>query len=111
MLYIERNSDGTISAIHQSPTENATEQKSLMDEEVIAFLSKESDMDSWVQLLSLSDVSIIRVIEDLIDVLVRKNVIMLTDLPEEARAKLGTRKDVRRRMQEVGPDLTVDDIL
>jgi hypothetical protein len=51
------------------------------------------------------------VLDDLIEVLVRKNVIMLTDLPEEARVKLGTRKDVRRRMQDVDPSLTVDDIL
>ena len=27
MLYIERNADGAISAIHQTPTDTATEQK------------------------------------------------------------------------------------
>ena len=99
MLYIERNDDGTIAAIHQAPSENATEQKTLLDEEVIDFLSKDMELDSWVQLLSLSDVSIIRVIEDLIDVLVKKNVIMLTDLPEEARLKLKERKQVRKKME------------
>lgn len=99
MLYIERNSDGTIAAIHQSPSEKATEQKTLLDEEIIAFLSKDSGLDSWIQLLSLSDVSIIRVIEDLIDVLVKKNIIMLTDLPEEARDKLKERKSVRQKME------------
>ena len=53
----------------------------------------------------------IRVLDDLIEVLVKKNVIMLTDLPEEARAKLGKRQEVRRRMHENGNDLTVEDIL
>ena len=99
MLYIERNSDGTIAAIHQSLTDKATEQKTLLDEEVLAFLSKDGELDSWIQLLSLSDVSIIRVIEDLIDVLVKKNVIMLTDLPEEAQDKLKERKHVREKME------------
>lgn len=109
MLYIERNPDGSIAAICQSPSEKATEQKSLMDEEILAFLGKDKDIDSWVQLLSLSDVSIIRVIEDLIDVLVKKNIIMHTDLPEEARDKLNERKKVRKRMDS--DLLVVDDIL
>ena len=73
--------------------------EALLDEEILTFLSKDSDVDSWIQLLSLSDVSIIRVIEDLIDVLVKKNVIMLTDLPEEARDKLKERKKVRKKME------------
>lgn len=99
MLYIERNADGTIAAIHQTPTDKATEKKTMLDEEVIAFLDKDGKLDSWIQLLSLSDVSIIRVIEDLIDVLVKKNIIMLTDLPEEARDKLQERKRVRKKLE------------
>ncbi len=99
MLYIERNSGGSITAIHHTPTASATEQKTLLDEEVLAFLNKDGSLDSWIQLLSLSDVSIIRVLEDLIDVLVKKNVIMLTDLPTEARDKLKERKRVRKKME------------
>ena len=80
-----------------------------MDEEVLEFLGREKNIDSWVQLLSLSDVSIIRVLEDLIDVLVKKNIIMMTDLPEEARDKLKERKSVRKKMDN--GQLVVDDIL
>jgi hypothetical protein len=109
MLYIERDAAGAIVAIHQAPSEKATEQKSLMDEEVLEFLGKEGRIDSWIKLLSLSDVSIIRVLEDLIDLLVKKNVIMLTELPEEARDKLRERKRVRERMEH--DQLMVDDIL
>jgi hypothetical protein len=99
MLYIERNADGKIAAIHQTPTDKATEKKTMLDEEIIAFLGKDGELDSWIQLLSVSDVSIIRVIEDLIDVLVKKNIIMLTDLPEEARDKLKERKRVRKKLE------------
>lgn len=99
MLYIERNSDGTIAAISHTQTNNTTEQKTLLDEEVIAFLGKDGVLDTWIQLLSISDVSIIRVLEDLIDLLIKKNIIMLTDLPEEARDKLKERKRVRNKME------------
>lgn len=109
MLYIERNADGAIAAIYQAPSEKAREQKGLMDEEVLQFLGQDGKLDSWIKLLSLSDVSIIRVLEDLIDLLVKKNVIMLTELPEEARGKLRERKRVRERMEN--DQLMVDDIL
>lgn len=109
MLYIERNEDGEIAAIHHAPSAKAKEQKLLMDEEVLKFLGSEGKLDSWIKLLSLSDISVIRVLEDLIDLLVKKNVIMLTELPEEAREKLRERKRVRERMES--DQLMVDDIL
>ena len=80
-----------------------------MDEEILEFLGRDGKLDSWIQLLSLSDVSIIRIVEDLVDVLVKKNVIMLTDLPEEARNKIRERKQVRQKM-ESNP-IMVDNIL
>lgn len=45
-----------------------------------------------------SDVALIRVIEDIIDTLIEKNVIMFTDLPEAARAKILSRKSARVRL-------------
>ena len=109
MLYIERGADGTIAAIHQAPSEKITEKKALIDEEVLEFLGRDRKLDTWIRLLSLSDNSIIRVLEDLIDLLVQKNVIMLTELPEEARSKLRERKRVREQMES--SQLIVDDIL
>ena len=109
MLYIERDKVGNIIALHVKPESNAREQKAIMDEEILEFLNKSVDTDPWVQLLSLSDMSIIRILEDLIDLLIRKNIIILTDLPEEAQSKIRERKRVRKK---IGPDnLMVDDIL
>ncbi len=109
MLYIERDDDGNIIALHENPEQDANEQKTIMDEEILAFLNKSVDTDPWVQLLSLSDIGIIRILEDLIDLLIRKNIFMLTDLPEEAQKKIMERKRVR---EKIGPsDLMVDDIL
>ena len=109
MLYVERDNKGNILALHTKPEPGADEQKSIMDEEILAFLNKSVETDPVVQQLTLSDIGIIRILEDLIDLLIRKNLILLTELPEEAQAKIRERKRVRER---IGPDdLMVDDIL
>ena len=109
MLYVERDNDGNIIALHNKPEAKAVEQKSIMDEEILEFLNKSVDTDPWIQLLSLSDIGIIRILEDLIDLLIRKNIILFTELPEQAQAKIRDRKRLR---EKIGPDhLMVDDIL
>jgi len=109
MLYVERDDKGNIIALHNKPEPGANEQKSIMDEEILEFLNRSVETDPWVQLLSLSDIGIIRILEDLIDLLIRKNIILFTELPEEAQAKIRERKRVRER---IDPDhLMVDDIL
>ena len=109
MLYVERDNAGNILALHIKPEPNAQEQKSILDEEILDFLNKNVETDPWIQLLSLSDIGIIRILEDLIDLLIRKNIILFTELPEEAQAKINERKRVRKKL---GPShLMVDDII
>jgi hypothetical protein len=109
MLYVERNGEGTIIAMHSSPQPNASEEKSVVDEELLDFLNKTVSADSRKLLLSLSDMGIIRLLEDLIDLLIHKNVIFYTELPEQAQEKIRERKRLR---ETITPQtLTVDDIL
>jgi len=109
MLYVERDAAGNIISLHNKPEPGAGERKSLMDEELLEFLNKNVDADPRLQLLSLSDLGIIRILEDLIDLLIRKNIILFTELPEQAQAKIRDRKRLR---EKIGPDhLMVDDIL
>jgi len=49
--------------------------------------------------LSRMDTEFIRVLEDLIDVLVAKGVINLTDLPPQALEKLSQRRSARRKLR------------
>ncbi|MFH1215068.1 MAG: hypothetical protein V1706_01055 [Pseudomonadota bacterium] len=109
MPYVERDQRGVIVALRQTPTEKATELKSMMDEEILAFLGKSGDADSWIQLLSMTDIGIIRILEDLIDLLVKKNIILFTELPDEAQKKIRERKRVRLHMEN--ESFMVDDIL
>ena len=109
MLYIERDNNGKIIALNNKPESSPGERKTIMDEEILEFINRTVDTDPWVQLLTLSDVGIIRILEDLIDLLIRKNIILFTDLPEEAQTKIRERKQVRKK---IDPNhLMVDDIL
>ena len=109
MLYVERSGEGKIIALHRSPHPNAGEQKSALDEEILDFLHTTVDADSRKLLLSLSDMATIRLIEDLIDLLIQKEIIFFTELPEQAQKKIIERKRLREKMASQG--LMVDDIL
>ncbi len=109
MLYVERAVDGKIIALHSNPHPNTGEQKSAIDEEILDFLHTTVSADSRKLLLSLSDMAIIRLIEDLIDLLIQKNIIFFTELPEQARERITERKQLREKM--ASPQLMVDEIL
>jgi hypothetical protein len=101
MLYIERDDAGNIISLHNKPEQGADEQKSIMDEEILEFLNQHVDKDPRVQLLSLSDTGMIRILEDLISLLISKNIILFTELPEEAQEKIRNRKRLR---EKIGPE-------
>jgi hypothetical protein len=66
--------------------------------DVRAFLggTPSSESDGFARL----DADFVRVLEDVIDTLVAKNVINITDLPPEAQAKLFSRKSFRERRSQ-----------
>jgi len=109
MLYVERDVEGRIIAMHSTPRSNATEAKTVVDEEILDFLNKTVSADSRKLLLSLSDMGIIRLLEDLIDLLIRKHIISFTELPEQAQERIRERKRLRESM--TSQDLTVDNII
>ncbi|OHE22321.1 MAG: hypothetical protein A2Z43_00210 [Syntrophobacterales bacterium RBG_19FT_COMBO_59_10] len=109
MLYVERDKDGKITALHSSPEPNAGEQKSSIDDEILEFLHTTVSADSRKLLLSLSDRGIIRLLEDLIDLLIQKNIIFFTELPPQAQERITNRKRIREKI--ASQELMVDDIL
>lgn len=109
MLFIERNEQGAITAIRQGEYQSDREPFSLLDDEVLAFLKESGEIDTLSQVLAFSDNTLIRVLEDLIDVLIEKKVLLFTDLPPEAQEKIRERKRIRSRLSE--DDIMVEDIL
>ncbi len=100
MLYVERNSEGKIVAVSLQNEKPDAELKGVMDDEIIEFLAEGGESDFWVKMLSASDMGIIRILEDLIDLLIDKNIIMFTELPDDAQQKIKERKHVRKKWEQ-----------
>lgn len=56
----------------------------------------EDEAPGALERLAESDQALVRVLEDLIDTLIGKNLIQFTDLPDAAQAKLLERRTLRR---------------
>lgn len=95
MPYVERNNGGSIIALHRDQITPTCEYISATAPEVIDFLTHENDADTPMYALAESDRELARVTEDLIHLLVAKNVILFTELPEPVQRKLLTRKRLR----------------
>jgi hypothetical protein len=101
MPYVQRNSSGRINAIFQEPASGADEHLPGDHPEVenfIAGILPQTDHGQATTKLTETDISLIRVIEDIVDTLIDKNVIMFTDLPVEAREKIMQRKSTREHL-------------
>ncbi|WP_370258390.1 hypothetical protein [Marinobacter nauticus] len=92
-MFIRRNQSGRVVAVSEEPLAGFVEAPD-DDPSVEAFLYSRADVDADVRFRA-SDSSLIRVIEDLVDLLAMKGVIRFTDLPSEAQAKLMERKSMR----------------
>ncbi len=109
MPYIERNADGKIIGLRTIAGPNSTEQKSINDEEVLDFLKDNLDNKFLKSLLAHSDAGLIRLLEDLIDLLTKKNIILFTELPEKAQEKIIEREQIREKISK--DNIIVEDIL
>ena len=94
-IYIVRDALGRISGLSATPTGDG-EAVTMADPDVQAFLRK-------------LDVDLVRVLEDVIDLLITRGVFRFTDLPESAREKLLFRKSLRSQWQAVPDPLGSDE--
>jgi predicted metal-dependent hydrolase len=110
MPYVKRGDNGEISALYDSPTAEAIEYLEIADAEVQHFIVRSERLGELKQDLLTSDTNMARVLEDLIDALVRKGTIALSDLPPAARDKLERRRSLRTEIREI-PIVPADDII
>jgi len=96
MPHVRRNAAGQIDSLHRSEQAGS---EFLPDEhpDVQAFVgNSDPARDDFSRL----DADFVRVIEDVIDTLIVKNIINITELPEQAQAKLFARKSFRERVSK-----------
>lgn len=90
MIYATRDAQGRVVSLHRDPLPGS-EGLPHTHPDVMQFLGTEQEQRQFASL----DAGLVRVIEDLIDALIRRNVLCITDLPMEAQLKLFDRKHFR----------------
>ena len=86
MRYVERDGAGNIVAIYAVAHEGATEVIAPEDPELLGFVTEGSTEDAMRTYLATSDSDLLRILEDMINVLIDNNVMLLTDFPPPHRA-------------------------
>ena len=101
MPYLQRDSSGRVTGLFINPPDGESEFVSASHPEVRLILEDAGEPPAETDArrrLAEMDISMIRVLEDLLDVLIEKHIIMLTDLPPQAQQKLVSRKATRKNL-------------
>lgn len=99
MLYVARDAEGRVCELHPVPLDGATEEVAADNPEVLQFIHERWRESQLTEL----DRDFVRVIEDTIELLITKEVILFTDLPPKVQEKLLRRKEVRELTSYGGP--------
>ena len=100
MFYVERDTAGLLVRVEALPFDGMTEILASDSQEVAAWQASRS-AESSLQKLRQSDQEMVRVLEDLIQTLISKGVIMITDLPPAAQTKLLNRRQARESLSGI----------
>lgn len=98
MPYVRRDAAGQIVAISVEPIEGFGEENSA----AAAIDDLEQRLGSARSRLQESDREVVRVLDDLVNVLIDKNLIRFTDLPAAAQRKLIERRGLRESGTQLG---------
>ena len=103
MPYVARDTDGRVTAVALEYTPETPESVSADSPEVVAFMAQmeKGQLVDTLDDLHESDKQLVRVLEDLIDALIDRDIIHFTDLPEAAQKKLLSRQTMRRSLNSL----------
>jgi len=100
MIYVERNPDGHIINVELTSGTDR-EEISVGDSELIEFIKKSPNCEELTNLiLHRLDLDMVRVIEDLLDIMIDRDLIRFTDLPLPVQEKLMFKRRIRTLSNE-----------
>lgn len=105
MPFVKRSNSGVIIALSQEKNSECLEEINSADAELKIFIQSVAQEQT---LMTKSDLDFVRVVEDLVDLLVAKNYILFTELPEKAQEKIKLRQELRGKIN-CSLDLLPDD--
>ncbi|MDB6141893.1 MAG: tryptophan synthase subunit beta [Pseudomonas sp.] len=97
MFYVQRNTVGELIRVEASPYPEATQTLASTDHEIQEWFT-DKKMVANLEQLKQSDLEMIRVLDDLIQLLLEKRVIAINDLPAMVQTKLLARRRVRENL-------------
>lgn len=97
MIYIKRNPNNEIEDLQFSSQPGYT-QSSLFEPEIKAFLENTQNDELIKKVLTNLDLEMVRVIEDMVNLMVEKGLILFTDLPEPVQNKLLFKRSLRKSL-------------
>ncbi len=92
MVYVRRDESGEIVSVSLKGDDLHGEAADAAAPDVQRFLARLGDANP----LAETDLGLVRVIEDLIDLLIARDLIRFTDLPDAAQGKLMERRSMRK---------------
>jgi len=95
VVYVKRDAGGAIVAVSQEAGDGHTEAVDPGDPELREFLDA---LSADATTLHASDQDLVRVLEDLVDLLMAKGVILFTELPASAQRKIMRRQRLRSEL-------------
>jgi hypothetical protein len=106
MPFVKRDAAGRITSLHREQDSKELQYLPLDHPDVVGFLEPigERRSQNRGELLK-SDLEMIRVFEDLTDILIGKRVVVLTDFPQAAQEKLMRRKRLRSSLSPIADAL------
>ena len=108
MPFVRRDANGAIVEALDEPTEEVIEFLEADDHEIQHFASRHGGTAQIREQLTVTDSDMIRVVEDLIEVLIEKSVIAAGDLPDVVHAKLARRRELRKTMSSLSRLISED---
>lgn len=99
MRWVARDGKGQIVAVFDRPHAAAPEVVKESDPELLAFVTGSTSEEALRQHLASSENDLLRILEDLINVLIDNNVVLLTDFPPMAQKKLMQRQSIRDKLR------------
>ncbi len=95
MPFVKRNKHGAVIAVSQEKSRKFVEELPDDDLELGGFLS---GVGGNSVSLSATDQDFVRVLEDVVELLIAKGVILFTDLPDSAQQKIMRRQQLRTEL-------------
>ncbi len=98
MAYVLQNDRGEILALYDKQEDINAKWMDDNSPDVINFKNKSATGNLSEQVLIASDMELIRVLEDIVELLIKKQVFVFTELPTFAQSKLSKRQKLRTDM-------------